>query len=178
MKRTLIASAIGLATLTAGCTGTIGDAKPEPTSGGTTPTSSSGTQNGLAAIKPCNLLTEADAKTIGLTHPGKEADIGTADGCDWRVSGNGGLSASIRTKSGVKDLDFKGDKISEIAVGRFTATKVEAPEGDKAACTVLIAVTDTSSVSIQSNLDLTSTDTAAACDRATKAAELIAPKLS
>ena len=41
MKRTLIASAIGLATLTAGCTGTPGDPKPNPTSGGATPTSSS-----------------------------------------------------------------------------------------------------------------------------------------
>jgi hypothetical protein len=178
MKRILIASVMSLAALTAGCTGTTGDPKPDPTSSSNTPTSSSGNQSVLASIKPCDLLTESDVKAIGLTYPGEDADIGTADGCDWRVSGNGGLSASIRTKTGVKDLNFKGNKISEIAVGKFTATKVEAPEGDKAACTVLISVSETSSVSIQSNLDLTSTDTAAACDRATKAADLIAPKLS
>ncbi|MGW4208439.1 DUF3558 domain-containing protein [Lentzea sp. NPDC004789] len=175
MKRTLIAAAIGLVALTVGCTGTKGDAKPDPTGG--TPTSSSEAQSGLASIKPCDLLTEADAKSVGLSYPGETADIGTAKGCDWRASGNGGLSASVRAKSGVKELNFKGDKISEIKVGKFTATKVEAPDGDKAACSVLIAVTESSSVSVQSNMDLSSTDTATACDRASKAAEKIAAKL-
>lgn len=175
MKRTLIAVAIGLATFTAGCTGTTGGAKPDPT--GSTPTGSSDTQSGLASIKPCDLLTQSDVTSIGLSFPGEDADIGTADGCDWRASGNGGLSASIRTKTGVKELNFKGDKISDIKVGKFTATKVEAPDGDKAACAVLISVTESSSVSVQSNLDLSSTDTAAACDRASKAADKIAAKL-
>jgi hypothetical protein len=174
MKRTLIAAAIGLAAVTAGCTGTHGAAKPDPTS---TPTGSSESQSGLASIKPCSLLTESEAKSVGLSHPGEDANIGTATGCDWRASGNGGLSASIRTKTGVKELNFKGDKVSDIKVGKFTATKVEAPDGDKAACSVLIAVSETSSVSVQSNMDLSSTDTAAACDRASKAAEKIAAKL-
>jgi hypothetical protein len=175
MKRILIAATLGLATLTAGCTGTAGEAKPDPTSGA--PTGSSNAQSGLASMKPCDLLTESEATSIGLSYPGEDADIGTADGCDWRESGNGGLSASIRTNAGVKDLDFKGDKISDIKVGKFTATKVEAPGGDKAACTVLIPVTESSSVSIQSNLKLSSTDTAAACARAAKAADKIAAKL-
>ncbi|KJK47473.1 hypothetical protein UK23_20110 [Lentzea aerocolonigenes] len=177
MKRILIATTIGLAALTAGCTGTAGNPTPTPTSGGATPTTDSGSASGLEAIKPCDLLTEADVKSLGLTYPGKAKQVGTADACAWNISGNGGVSAGIRSKAGVNDLNLDGDKITETQVGKFKAKKVEAQDGAKNACTIGISVTESSSVLVIATLDLSSEDTAAACQRASKAADLIAPKL-
>jgi Protein of unknown function (DUF3558) len=155
MKRILIATTIGLAVLTSG----------------------SDSAAGLEAVKPCDLLTEADVKSLGLTYPGKASQVGTSDGCSWNISGNGGVRAGIRAKSGVKELNLDGDKITDIQVGKYNAKKVEAQDGAKNACTIGISVTESSSVLVIANLDLSSEDTAAACDRASKAAELIAPKL-
>lgn len=175
MKRILITAVVALAALSAGCTGTSGEAKPSPTD--STPTSSSGSSSGLASVKSCDLLTEADVTGLGLTYPGDQSDLGTADTCYWKISGNGGLRAGVFGNSGVKELDAKGERLSEIKVGKFTATKVEAQNGDKTACAVLISVTESSAVSVISTLSATSTDTAASCERATKAADLIAAKL-
>jgi predicted small secreted protein len=175
MKRILIATVVGLAALSAGCNGTAGEAKPDPSTG--TSTSSSASGSGLASMKSCDLLTESDVTGLGLTYPGKQRNLGSSESCYWSVSGNGGLGAGIRADTGVKDLDAKGERLSEIKVGKFTATKVEAQNGDKTACAVLISVTESSSVSVISTLSATSTDTAASCERATKAADLIAAKL-
>jgi hypothetical protein len=177
MKRILIATTIGLAALTAGCTGTTGTATPTPTTGGATPTSGSDSAPGLEAIKPCDLLTEAEVTSLGLNYPGEAAQVATSDGCDWNKSGKGGLRAGIRTKSGVKDLNLDGEKITDITVGKYTAKKVEAADRAKHLCTIAISVSESSSVTVIGNIGLTSEDTAAACDRASKAAELIAPKL-
>lgn len=177
MKRILIATTIGLAVLSAGCTGTTGTPTPTPTAGGATPTSGSDSTSGLEALKPCDLLTEAEVTSLGLTYPGKAAQVGTSDGCSWNISGNGGLRAGIRTKSGVKDLNLDGDKITTTKIGKYDATKVEAQDGAKNICTFAIAVSETSSVMVIGNLTATSEDTAAACERSSKAAALIAPKL-
>jgi hypothetical protein len=176
MKRILIATTIGMAVLTAGCTGTAGNANPTPTSGGATPTSSSDSASGLEKLKPCDLLTEAEVTSLGLTHPGETAQVASSDGCDWAKSGNGTLRVGVRPKSGVKDLSLNG-KTSETKAGKYEATKVEAPDGAKGMCTIAISVSESSSVVVIGNVGLTSEDTAGACQRASKAAELIASKL-
>ncbi|WP_112262120.1 DUF3558 family protein [Lentzea terrae] len=178
MKRILIATTVGLAMLSAGCSGTSGNANPTPT-GGSTPTSNSNADqtSGLKDAKPCDLLAESEVTGLGLKYPGKPKQVGTANSCDWAISGNGGLQVGIRTDSGVKALNLDGDKITQTKVGKYDATKVEAPDGAKSACTFAIAVSESSSVVVIGNLTTTSDDTAAACDRASKAAELIAPKL-
>jgi hypothetical protein len=178
MKRILIATLIGFSVLTAGCTGTKGDPTPAPTSGGSTPTSSSDNASGLGAVKPCELLTDSEATGLGFSVPGEPEKSGTGAGCDWSVTGDGGLLVSVRTDKGLKDLNTQGGNVSEIKVGKFTATKIEADSGSKASCTIIIGVTEKSSVSVLSTLKLTSEDTAASCQRASKAAGLIAPKLS
>jgi hypothetical protein len=178
MKRILISTLIGLSALTAGCTGTTGNANPTPTTGSSsTPTSDTGSASGLKSIKPCDLLTGSDATGLGLELPGEAEKVATSDGCSWKVTGNGRLRAGVRTEAGVKDLNLQGDKVSEIKVGKFDATKVEAPDGAKSQCTVVIGVTESSSVAVIATLNLSSEDTAAACERASKAADLIAPKL-
>jgi hypothetical protein len=178
MKRVLIATTISLAILTSGCTGTStnGNANPQPTSGAT-PTSGSGSTSGLDAVKPCDLLSEGDVTGLGLKYPGESDKDGTSEACDWAVSGNGGLRVGVRPKSGIKDLNLSGDKVSQTKVGKYDTTKVEAPDGAKSNCTYVIAVSESSTVAVIANLTLTSEDTAAACQRASKAAELIAPKL-
>jgi hypothetical protein len=177
IKRAIIATAIGVTVLTAGCTGEAGTPTPTPTTGGSTSASGPDPASGLEAIKPCDLLTEAEVKSLGLTYPGKAAQVGTSDGCSWNISGNGGLRAGIRTNSGIKDLNLDGDKITQTKVGKYDATKVEAQDGAKNICTFAIAVSNSSSVVVIGNLTATSEDTAAACERASKGAELIAPKL-
>jgi len=177
MKRILIATLIGLSALATGCTDTPGNPTPTPTTGASTPTSDAGNASGLDSVKPCDLLTSSDASALGLTVPGEPEKVGVSDGCSWRVSGNGGLRAGIRTDAGVKDLNIEGSKVYEIKVGKYTATKVEAHNGAKPTCSIFIGVTEKSSISVLATLKLTSEDTAAACERATKAADLIAPKL-
>ncbi|ANZ38110.1 hypothetical protein BBK82_20630 [Lentzea guizhouensis] len=178
MNRILIATLVGLSALTAGCSGVAGDPTPTPTTGGSsTPTSDNNSSQGLNALKPCDLLTDAEATTFDAKLPGEEDKIGPAAICDWTIPGNGGLQVGIRASQGVKDLNAQGDKVSEVKVGKFSATKVEAQDGSKSSCAVLISASDTSSVAVLANMLASSTDTAAACERATKAAELIAPKL-
>lgn len=177
MKRILITTLIGLAALAAGCTGTKGEATPTPTTGGSTPTSDSNTSPGLKSIKPCDLFTDSEASSFGLKLPGEASKIGSADTCDWTIPGGGGLNAGIRTDKGVRDLNLQGDKVSEIKVGTFTATKAEAQDGSKDTCAIAIASSETSSVTVVSTVKVGSGDTAAACERASKAADLIAKKL-
>jgi hypothetical protein len=185
MNRTLTQIAIGatsgLVLLTAACSGETGKALPSTTERTSSTASSTATSHAgdtkLAAIKPCDLLTEIEVAQLGLTNPGEPDKVGSSNGCDWKVSGNGGLTAGIRAKQGIKDLNIVGEKTSQTKFGTYNATKVEAPDGATSSCMVLIAVSDSSTVDIVANLKATSKDTAGACERATKAAELIAPKL-
>ncbi|WP_434439380.1 DUF3558 domain-containing protein [Lentzea sp. E54] len=177
MKRILIATTVSLTVLSAGCSSTGTTGTPTPTNGSATPTSSSNTASGLEAVKPCDLLTEAEVTSLGLKYPGEAEKVGTSDGCDWAVSGNGGLRVGIRTDSGLKELNLDGDKVSQTRVGKYDATKVEAQDGAKNICTFAISVSETSSIVVIGNLTAASEDTAAACQRSSKAAELIAPKL-
>ncbi|HEX7305683.1 DUF3558 family protein [Lentzea sp.] len=173
MKRTLLAAALGVTALSAGCTGTVGEAKPDTS----TATTASETRTGLGSIKPCELLTDAETKELEITGAGEPAKLGSADTCDWNISGNGGVQVGVRATRGVKDLTLDGNKKYEVQVGKFTATKVEGQDGSADTCSIVLSVSDSSSVSIVSNLSGGREDTAASCERATKAATLVAEKL-
>lgn len=181
LNRLAVCAVAGLALLTSACNGetgkaTTGSNTPSDTASAA-PTSSSGNA-GLAKLKPCDLLTEAEVTSLGLKYPGEPDKVGTSDGCSWNVSGNGGLAAGIRPNQGLDDLNVEGaKKVSEIKVGKYKAQKIEAPQGALYGCIVAIAVTDSSTVEAVANLTGSSTDTAAACERASKAADMIAPKL-
>lgn len=122
-------------------------------------------------------MTDAETKGLGITSPGEHDKLGSADTCTWTISGNGTVAVGIRANRGVKDLTLDGDKKSEVKIGKFTATKVEGQDGSADTCSLVISVTDSSSVSIISNVNGKSEDLAASCDRATKAATLVAAKL-
>ncbi|MEV8440202.1 DUF3558 domain-containing protein [Actinosynnema sp. NPDC051121] len=180
---TRLAITAGLALLTTACAaaGTTGSAGPASTTSSmerTSPTPSTGRgHSALADLKPCDLLTPAEVGQLGLTHPGEEDQVGGADTCLWKVRGNGNASAAIRPEQGIGDLDYAGDRTVPTTIGKYPATRVEAPLDAKYICHVVISVTESSSVQVIATIDATSTDTAAACERATKTAELIAPKL-
>lgn len=179
---TRLAVAAGLALLTTACAaaGTTGSPGPASTAGAerTSPSPPTGHRDGaLADLKPCDLLTSAEVDRLGLTHPGEEDRVGGADTCLWTVRGNGNASAAIRPDQGIGDLDYAGDHTVPTKIGKYPATRVEAPLDAKYICHVVISVSESSSVQVIATIDATSTDTAAACERATKTAELIAPKL-
>ncbi|NKE59131.1 DUF3558 domain-containing protein [Lentzea sp. PSKA42] len=117
MKRILIATTIGLAVLSAGCTGTKENGNPTPTSG-PAPTSDSNSASGLETVKPCDLLAEAEVTSLGLKYPGEAVKVGTAETCEWQVSGKGGLSVAIRAKSGITDLNLNSEKVTDTKVGK------------------------------------------------------------
>lgn len=177
--RFAVACIASLALLTTACgTDTTGSATPGATTTTTTTTSSDSSAGGdFAALKPCDLLTSADVAELGLDHPGEADQVGDAETCDWSVSGNGGLVVGLRPEAGVEDLSYERDKATPVKIGKFDAIQVKAPRGATAVCDVLIPVSASASVQIGGNLKASSTDTAAACERARKAAELIAPKL-
>ncbi|GGP73149.1 DUF3558 domain-containing protein [Saccharothrix coeruleofusca] len=183
LARIPVVCVAGLALLATACTS---EEVGTPTAGaGASTSNSSRTSNSgtaergsaLADVRPCDLLTGNEVTSLGLTNPGESDNIGGTDSCQWSVSGNGGLIVGVRPEAGLDDISYDRDKAISATVGKYEAVKVEAPRGSRSSCEVLIPVSDSASVQVVGNLKSTSTDTAAACERTTKAAELIAPKL-
>lgn len=180
LARISVAAIAGLAMLLVACT----DEPGTPTAGSTPTTTADSSTTGakpdagaLADVEPCDLLTSSEATGLNLTSPGEPDRVGGTDACDWSESGNGGLIIGVNPTRGIEDLDYRGEKTSPIKIGKYDATKVESHKGAKYVCHVVISVSNSSSVQAIGTLKATSTDTVAACERATKAAELIAPKL-
>lgn len=184
MKRALTCTAVActavLTLFTVACTtGEPG----RPTSGSTTGTTAAAAttsakgNSALAEVKPCDLLTSQEATGLRLSDQGEADRIAGSAVCDWRESGNGGLLVGINLKQGLADLNYTSATTSRIRVGKFEALKAAAPSGGKNLCDVVLDVSDSSSVQVSGSVSAASTDTAAACERATKAAELIAAKL-
>ncbi|XVV05811.1 DUF3558 domain-containing protein [Actinosynnema sp. CA-248983] len=176
-----VVCAAGLALLTACTTGETGSPTSDSTTRTTTETATTSASakgsGALAGVKPCELLTAQEAGGLGLSDKGEADRIAGSEACDWRATGNGGLLVSINLDQGIADLNYTGATTSRIKVGKFEALRVPAPTSGKNLCDVALAVSDSTSVQVSGSVDVTSTDTAAACERATKAAELIAPKL-
>jgi hypothetical protein len=180
LARISVACIAGLVSLTSACTDEPGTPTAGPATTTTTGASTTSAASGASAltdIKPCDLLASSEATGLNLTNPGKPDRVGGTEACDWSESGNGGLIIGVNPTRGIEDLDYRGENTSPIKVGEYDATKIESYKGAKYTCHVVISASDSSSVQVIGTLKATSTDTAAACERATKAAELIAPKL-
>jgi hypothetical protein len=179
-----LALACGLALLTTSCAaaGTTGSptpattGSPSSTSSASTSPSGSGT-SALAALKPCDLLTSDEVGRLGLVDPGEADRVAGAETCLWTAADSGNASAAILPGKGFGDLDYTGDHAVPTTIGEYRATRVEAPLDAKYICHVVISVSESSSVQVIATIKPTSTDTPAACERATRTAELIAPKL-
>ncbi|GAB2973717.1 DUF3558 domain-containing protein [Saccharothrix stipae] len=183
MSRTSVAGAALALLLLASTTACSGD-QPAPI---TTPASQTNQTNqtsqtettekkASAELDPCTLLTESDAKNIGFTYPGEPGAVGEAELCTWTVPGDGLIEISSQD-SGLKDRNMNPKRSFETKIGEYDAVRQEAPSNTPYMCLVAIGVTDSSAVVVRAALDRSSDDTPAACERATRIAELIAPRI-
>jgi hypothetical protein len=182
MNRTLVnlaAAAAAFALLGGGCSvEQVGKAQSGSTTEVSTPPSSTteAATSALVNVEPCDLLSSGDAAQLNLPVPGEARKTAGGQSCEW-IDANGGVTANVLPTRAAKDLDYEGDKATSIKIGKYESSKVEAPDGALDLCHVVISVGDSASVQIVGGVKPSSTDTAAACERAVKAAELIAPKL-
>lgn len=168
---------VGLALLATACTtGKVsGEARPGNTDTPTT-TASSESSSSLADIKPCELVNSAEAGQLGLTAPPEARKLAGEDTCEW-IDRNGGLLILLSSRRGADAHNYPNNTKSPARFGKFDGYTISAPGGAKDQCHVVISVTDSSSVQISGGIKANLTDTAKACELATKAAELVAAKL-
>ncbi len=179
MNRMRIA-VVGLALLATACASdkTGGDAKPGSTTAPTTATvgTSSSDATGLVSAKPCELISGQEAARLGLTASPEARKLAGSETCEW-IDQNGGLTILLDLKRGAADQDYAGDTKTPANFGKFDGYTVAAPGKSADLCHAVISVTDSSSVQIVGGVKASSTDTAKACELATKSAELVAAKL-
>jgi hypothetical protein len=124
----------------------------------------------LADLKPCELLSADDLRDVGLE---KGLEL-SALACDWkRTTDSSGVGLNLFPEAGI---DTATDQGTRVDIGtRLDAYEVEAPGGDQGACAVLLDVSESSYVMLTAT---NGTDTAAACDLASKVAERADSRLS
>lgn len=177
MNRKRIAIA-GLALFAAACSGDVtgGDAKPGTNTETSTSTSSSSTGDAkLAGVKPCDLLSSAEASTLGLASP-EPRRAAASDTCEWTSADKGGLTVAVETKTGAEELNYDSSIKTPGKFGKYDGFTAK-PKQDNGLCDVVISVSDSSSVQLIANADVANRNTAKACVLATKSAELVASKL-
>lgn len=178
MTRTRITIA-GFALLTAACGGTVGgDAKPGTTTDTPTSTpSSSASDAPLAAVKPCDLISNTDATSLSLGSPAPRRAVGS-ETCEWRGTGpdRGGVTVSVNPKTGAEDLNLKGDDKTPSKFGKYDGF-IATPQQANGLCTAVISVSDSSSVHVIANADVANRNTPKACALVKKATEFVAAKL-
>jgi Protein of unknown function (DUF3558) len=128
--------------------------------------------SGLAALDPCELLTPAERAQLQLPDGEPDSTAGNP-GCDWNKGADGGLvSVTIRESRGINQLN-PGDatSVEDVAIGAHQGRRLEFPEGN---CSIDIAITDASSVTVSALVVERLTE---ACVLAQRAVILIEPKL-
>ncbi|OXM71852.1 MULTISPECIES: DUF3558 family protein [Amycolatopsis] len=131
---------------------------------------------GLAALKPCELLSATDRSTAGLTSLGEEKTIGTARACDWTEPGTFGVTVTLAEDAPLASLEIDKGTGKRVTVGAHRGFRVSDRRAGDGTCAVLLGVGQEASVQV----DVTNTgfaDTPLACERADTVARLIEPKL-
>lgn len=146
-------------------------AKSETKTTRTTATSSPTKANSLADTDPCELLTDADRSSLGVTKTEGPEKLGTARICRFRTP-EGGFTPGIRTNVGLAGVVVKGP-VTDIAVGSHQAKQMRSD--DTGGCTVFIGVTASSRVDVV--VQDRQGDQDEACELALRAAKLIEPNL-
>ena len=131
---------------------------------------------GLAALRPCELLSATDRSTAGLTSLGEEKTIGTTRACDWTEPATFGVTVTLADATPLRELKIDRGTGRRVTVGEHTGFRVADRSAGDGTCAVLLEVGEASSVQV----DITNAgfdDTPLACDRADTIAQLIEPKL-
>ncbi|MBM7770688.1 hypothetical protein JOD54_000892 [Actinokineospora baliensis] len=146
------------------------------TAGPTTrPPKTTGSTSPAQALKPCDLLTPAAAKSLGVTSGPEEVDLGKLPFCEWRVD-KGSIADSFTF--GVLVLDNKGldDIVAEGAVQRIKVGSRDAAQsisGGGGVCAISLELSAKSRVDVQA----TGGDGSKLCAPALEAAKLVEPEL-
>ncbi|MEU7481477.1 DUF3558 family protein [Lentzea sp. NPDC042327] len=177
MNRMRIA-VVGLALFAAACSdgGVSGRARPASVRTPVTSEVSRTSGAGLAGVKPCELISGAEAAGLGLVAPRPRTTAGLQT-CEWDGSGNGGLTVAVDVRRGADALDYAGDAKTPARFGERDGFSVAAPDGEKDLCHAVISVSASSSVQLVASAGGASADTAKACALATRSAELVAARL-
>lgn len=174
----LLPVAAGLFALAACTSPTQGTGTPAgpPTSEPTTATSSAA-GSALAAIQPCDLISQSQATQNTLVPKGPSNE-GAARNCSWSnpVADNGdgyAVEIGLRDSQGLKDINTDGFTMTDDQIGRHQGKQGEdTSTGD---CLVFIGVTDTSRVDVV--ISDGNSDATEACQLANHYATLIEPEL-
>lgn len=173
--RTATLAAAGcLALLVTGCSSTATGDPTSSATGDAAPTSSSATSSSatstasspagavqqLKDTDPCDLLTAAELKSLGVTEAGKPDDSVTSRGCMWHYGHTGTFSVAIRAEQGIDSLykHNNGGTITSKTINDRPAMQEDNGDG----CAVAVSVTKTSRVDTSAILDHADKDCAAA----------------
>lgn len=155
--------------------------QPLPTSRSTTatgteastPATSDGAGESMKSLDPCTLLTLDEVNQFDAD-AGVPKNIGGARGCMWLIpDGRGLFSVNLRSGQGLQGIAVGIGKLSDQPVGSHKG-KVLKEDGGRGTCMVAIGITESSRVDVLTGYK---TDTATACDRATRVATMIEPRL-
>ncbi|HJP78545.1 MAG TPA: DUF3558 family protein [Pseudonocardiaceae bacterium] len=157
----LLVVGLGIVACSGGETGTA-----IPSSSSTTPTSApQSSNNPVAAIDPCTLLSQDDLTNLGLTSTGPE-HTAKSRGCGWQKGPTYSLGIYADASQG----------IDELRDGSSTTAPLQSHDAIKTPsnvdCSIDIAITKSSSVSV--SIAMTNGDE---CGIAMQYATLIEPKL-
>jgi hypothetical protein len=155
----LLATGLGVAS----CSG--GGGGSDPTANSTTTNSASSSDNPVASIDPCTLISQDDMSKLGLTSRGRE-DTANSRGCGWDKGATYSFGLYANRNQGIDELRDS----SATAVSLSSHDAIQMANGID--CLVDIAITKTSSINVSIEASGTS-----ACGIATQYATLIEPKL-
>ncbi|WP_236790084.1 DUF3558 family protein [Amycolatopsis sp. GM8] len=174
-------AALGLA-LMSGCSSEQ-PGQPVPSTGGTSisQTSSANASTGqdetLAAIKPCDLLTAQEAAQFKAQGPGQVGDTqasGSTSACGWhgRTADDNSVSfgVDIRATQGIDELRANGGTVTDGKVNSHAARQLQTVNGG---CILSLRVGPKSRVDISVVAD----NAAQSCQIASDIANIIEPKL-
>ncbi|WP_246025849.1 DUF3558 domain-containing protein [Saccharopolyspora antimicrobica] len=137
------------------------------------PTNSANGGSGLAQLDACQVFDAQATSQLGLEGAGEVKNFAGGRGCDWDTAG-GGIRVVLYDSTSLEKQNLSDGQVeSTTFAGREAKIQREAlGAGD---CSLLFAVGDSSSVS----LDATSNDmnTDASCQLAQQAGELVVAKL-
>lgn len=160
-----------------------------PTTSGAGPTSDSATpstskppkttktsaENPVADLQPCELISSAAAKTLGITGAPKEDDLAGTRICQWRVDKGSiadsyTLGVGIFDDLGIKDVVANGE-VKKLTVGNREAVQYFGASGGT--CSIALMVTEKSRVDVQAS----GRTGEKLCAPALEAAKLVEPEL-
>ncbi|SDQ82940.1 DUF3558 family protein [Actinopolyspora saharensis] len=158
LRAATVTAAAACALLLASCSSGSG----QPQSQGTEETSSTP----LAGMAPCATLTEQQKKQLDITEPGKISRYDEQT-CEWVSRG---FDISVYEDKSLEKIRFSdADSKKKTEMSGHDSLLVKYDDG---ACSLAFAVTENSSVSVNSTAD-TPGDTATACELVQKAAPMV-----